>query len=212
MDLYSYYRSSAAYRVRIGLNLKNLAYRIIPVNLLAGEQRQPDYRAVQPQGLVPALRIDGQPLLSQSTAILEYLEAQYPQSPLLPKDNAAAARVRSWVNLIACDIHPLNNLRVLKYLKQSLAISNDQRAHWYQHWVSEGFSALETQLEADPFCHGEHITMADVYLIPQIYNALRFEIDMSGFSRIMAIYEACNQNQAFIDAQPENQPDCPPAD
>ncbi|NVK42205.1 MAG: maleylacetoacetate isomerase [Oceanospirillaceae bacterium] len=207
MELFTYFRSSAAYRVRIALNLKGIEHRLTPVNLLQGEHLGDDYRALNPQGLVPALKLDDGRLLTQSTAILEYLEAEYPDRPLLPADHYEAARVRAWSNLIACDIHPVDNLRVLKYLKGTLAISDDEKTAWYQHWIHEGFKALELQLAAEPYCHGSDVTLADLYLIPQVYNALRFELDMSAYPKIHSIWDACNALPAFDDARPENQPD-----
>lgn len=209
MELFSYFRSSAAYRVRIGLNLKQLDYTVIPVDLLKGEQTEKAYKAVQPQGLVPALRIDGQRVISQSSAILEYLDQQYPDQPLLPADPFEAATVRGWVNTIACDIHPLDNLRVLKYLKHQLKVSEEQKKHWYHHWINEGFRALEPQLAASPYCYGAEVTLADLYLVPQVYNALRFDMSLEAFPNIMAIYRACNEREAFIRAQPEQQADAP---
>ena len=146
-------------------------------------------------------------LISQSTAILEYLEAKYPQVPLLPGDSYEAAMVRGWVNIIACDIHPLDNLRVLKYLVHELEVNDEQKTAWYQHWIIEGFTALERQIKASPYCCGRAVTLADLYLIPQVYNAPRFKTDMSAFPKIMAIYEACNALESFDEARPENQPD-----
>jgi len=208
LELFTYFRSSAAYRVRIALNLKGIEHRLVPVNLLQGEHRGESYRALQPQGLVPALRADDGRVLSQSTAILEYLEALYPAVPLLPDDAWEAARVRSWCNLIGCDIHPLDNLRVLKYLKGELGVDEEQKTRWYHHWILEGFAALEPQLKAAPFCHGARATLADLYLVPQVYNARRFETDLTAFPKITAVADHCNSLQAFADAAPENQPDC----
>ncbi|MFC6673896.1 maleylacetoacetate isomerase [Marinobacterium aestuariivivens] len=145
--------------------------------------------------------------MTQSTAILEYLEAEYPQTPLLPTDSVEAARVRGWAGLIGCDIHPLDNLRVLKYLKGTLKISDDDKTAWYHHWIHEGFRVLEAQLEAAPYCHGANITLADLYLVPQVYNALRFDLDMTPYPKIRSIYDACNELPAFDAARPENQPD-----
>ncbi len=207
MELFTYFRSSAAYRVRIALNLKNIEHRLTPVNLLKGEQLGDEYRALNPQGLLPALKLDDGRLLTQSTAILEYLEAEFPQKPLLPADHFEAAKVRAWANLVACEIHPLNNLRVLKYLKGTLNVSEDEKTAWYHHWLHEGFSALEPQLAATPFCHGSEVTLADLYLVPQVYNAQRFELDMSAYPKIQSISDACNALPAFDAARPENQPD-----
>lgn len=207
MELYSYFRSSAAYRLRIALNIKGIEHTLKPVNLLKGEHKSEAYRALQPQGLVPALQLDDGTTLGQTTAIVEYLEAEYPHTPLLPRDSVAAAVVRSWVNTIACDIHPLNNLRVLKYLAHELGVDETQKSAWYHHWISEGFAALESQVRAAPYCFGAEVTLADIYLIPQIYNALRFNTDMTAFPKLMAIDEACNKLAAFAEARPENQPD-----
>nr|WP_067299096.1 maleylacetoacetate isomerase [Marinobacterium profundum] len=207
MELFTYFRSSAAYRVRLALNLKGIEHRLTPVNLLTGEQLGEAYRRLNPQGLLPALKLDSGALLTQSSAILEYLETVYPQTPLLPADPVAAAQVRAWANLIACDIHPLDNLRVLKYLKGSLNISDEDKTAWYLHWIREGFDVLEKQLVAAPFCHGAEVTLADLYLIPQVYNALRFKLDMSAYPKILSIWEACNQLDAFDAARPEKQPD-----
>jgi maleylacetoacetate isomerase len=207
MELFTYFRSSAAYRVRIALNLKGIDHRLTPVNLLTGEQRDAAYRALNPQGLLPALKLDSGELLTQSTAILEYLETVYPQTPLLPADPLAAAQVRAWANLIACDIHPVDNLRVLKYLKGTLNVSDDEKTAWYLHWITEGFDVLETQLTAAPYCYGSEVTLADLYLIPQVYNALRFKLDLSAYPKIQSIWDTCNRLPAFDAARPENQPD-----
>ncbi len=207
MELYTYFRSSAAYRVRIALNVKAIPHTLRPVNLLTGAHQQSDYKALQPQGLVPALKTDDGRVIIQSTAILEYLEKEYPDVPLLPDDSYDAAVVRGWANLIACDIHPLDNLRVLKYLETELGVTQDQKTMWYQHWIVEGLKALETQLKATPYCFGTALTLADVYLIPQVYNALRFNTDMSAFPKVMAVYKACNELPGFQQAKPENQPD-----
>lgn len=209
MELYTYFRSSAAYRLRIALSLKNIPHTLKPVNLLKAEHKSPEYLALNPQGFVPALKLDDGRVINQSTAMLEYLETEFPEIPLLPSDSFDAATVRAWVNLIACDIHPINNLRVLKYLAGTLGTSEDQKTAWYQHWIREGFKALEPQLAASPFCAGEHPGLADVYLVPQVYNALRFELDMEPFPKIMSIYEACQKLPAFEQAKPENQADAP---
>lgn len=211
MKLYSYYRSSAAYRVRIALNLKQLPYETAAVHLLknGGEQKQPEYSAKNPQKLVPALE-DGGRVLTQSLAIIEYLEEQYPHRALLPADAAGRARVRALAQLIACDIHPLNNLRVLGYLKDTLAAGEDARSQWYRHWVQQGFAALETLLQSDQtgrFCHGDAPGLADCCLVPQVYNARRFGVDLSPYSTIVRIDAACSALEAFQAAAPENQPD-----
>ena len=206
MKLYTYFRSSAAYRVRIALNLKGLHSQQVPVNLLKGEQRSDDYLDKNPSGLVPALEVD-EGLLTQSLAILEWLEEHYPDPAILPRDSWHKAQVRGMAYAISCDIHPLNNLRVLKYLQSELNVSDDDKSRWYGHWIKTGFSAFEQQLDNDPFCCGEHPTMADICLIPQVFNAHRFSIPMDTFPKINAIYERCNQLDAFDLASPEKQPD-----
>ena len=209
--LYSYYRSSASYRVRIVLNLKKIDYTICTVHLVknGGQQHQQDYLSLNPQGFVPVLEVDDK-VISQSTAIVEYLEESYPNPPMLPSAAIDRAYVRSLVQIIACDIHPLNNLRVLEYLKKTSDFEN-ARPIWYCHWIREGFAALEQQLSLHAnkglFCYRDTPGMADAFLIPQVYNALRFECDMNPYPLISAIYENCNQLKAFVNASPENQPD-----
>jgi len=203
MELFDYFRSSAAYRIRIALNLKSIPYTQTPVNLLTADHKSADYLALNPQGLVPTLKLDDGRLLTQSTAILEYLETAYPETPLLPADPYDAAKIRGWCNLIACDIHPVNNLRVLKYLTGTLGVSEEDKLTWYHHWIREGFDALEQQIDAAPFMAGEVITLADVYLVPQVYNALRFELDMSLYPKIMRSYDACHIKPEFTAAAPE---------
>jgi maleylacetoacetate isomerase len=209
MKLYSYFRSSAAYRVRIALGLKDMAFELAPVNLAKGEHRGEVYRTINPQGLVPSLETDDGRVITQSSAILEWLEDTYDDTPLYPADPYERAVVRGTVNTIACDIHPLNNLRVLKYLVAELGVGEEDRISWYWHWIRLGFASLEQQLQASPFCYGDNPTMADVYLVPQVFNALRFSQDMSAFPKINSIYAACNDLDAFISAAPENQPDAP---
>ncbi|MCH7313304.1 maleylacetoacetate isomerase [Acinetobacter sp. ANC 3882] len=208
MKLYSYFRSSAAYRVRIALNLKELAYETEAVHLVKNEQQQASYRALNPSQLVPTLIDQDQPLL-QSLSILEYLEERYPVKPLLPKDLIERAKVRAFAQSIACDIHPLNNLRVLKYLQKDFAVSDEQKNTWYQHWILEGFHSLEMQLRHSngQFCFGTQATFADCCLIPQVYNAKRFKIDLSAFPKIESIYQYCLTLPAFLNATPEQQPD-----
>ncbi|RJG11263.1 maleylacetoacetate isomerase [Massilia cavernae] len=212
MKLYTYFRSSAAYRVRIALNLKGLAYDAVPVHLLkeGGQQLKPEYRAVNPSALVPALD-DGGTVLTQSVAIIEYLDEAYPDMPLMPSDPLGRARVRSLALDVACDIHPLGNLRVLKYLVRQLGASDDDKNQWYVHWVSEGLAAIEARLAASPqtgrFCHGDSPTMADCLLVPQVFNAQRFNIDMAQFPTIARINAACVELPAFADAHPSRQPD-----
>lgn len=207
MILFSYFRSSAAYRLRIALNLKKIDHTITPVNLVKSEHQQAEYKALNPQGFVPALKLDDGRVITQSTAMLEYLETEFPEISLLPEDSFDKATVRSWVNTIACDIHPINNLRVLKYLSKEFEINDDQKDTWYRHWILQGFSALEAQLNQQPFCFSDEVSLADVYLIPQVYNALRFNADLSAYPKIMAIYEHCKQLPEFIAAKPENQSD-----
>ncbi|MDQ9821512.1 maleylacetoacetate isomerase [Acinetobacter bereziniae] len=208
MKLYSYFRSSAAYRVRIALNLKQLDYVIQPVHLLKNEQQQESYIALNPSQLVPSL-IDQDQSFIQSLNILEYLEERYPSLPLLPTDLIERAKVRAFSQTIACDIHPLDNLRVLKYLKHELAVNDEQKNQWYQHWIIEGFKSLEMQLKDSngQFCFGTQATFADCCLIPQVYNAKRFNVDLSDFPKIQSIDQHCLSLPAFLRAIPEQQPD-----
>ncbi len=210
MQLYGYFRSSAAYRVRIALNLKGFDYARLPVDLPGSAHRQDDYLAVNPQGLVPAL-LDGGRTVIQSLAAIEYLEETRPDPPLLPADPGGRARVRAMAQIIACDIHPLNNLRVLKYLENRLGHDETARNAWYRHWIAEGFEALERMLaeRAAPgrFCHGDDPGMADVCLVPQVFNALRFSCPTGAYPALMAVYEACEALPAFADAHPSRQPD-----
>jgi maleylpyruvate isomerase len=212
MKLYTYYRSSAAYRVRIALNLKELSYEAMPVHLLrnGGEQLQEQYRAINPSGLVPAFQ-DDYITLTQSMAILEYLEDEYPQNPLMPRDAAGRARVRELAQIVACELHPVNNLRVLRYLVDDLELSEEVKAKWYRHWLVSGLEVLEKHLQRDPsagpLCHGYNPTIADCFLVPQVYNAVRHDIDLSPYPNIVRINEACIKLPAFIAAHPSNQPD-----
>lgn len=211
--LYDYFRSSACYRVRIALNLKALDYEQIPIHLTkeGGHQFQDSYKNVNPQQLVPALLlIDTNQILTQSLSIMEYLEETFPDIPLLPNDVVARANVRAFAQVIACDIHPINNLRVLKYLKHHFHVSDEQKMAWYFHWLTSGFDTLEKILEkqpSGPFCFGQIPTLADVCLIPQVYNALRFDYSLEGYPHIQQVYEHANKHPAFIKALPENQPD-----
>jgi len=213
MQLYSYFRSSAAYRVRIALNLKSLAYEYLGVHLLkdGGQQFSDAYRALNPAALVPAL-VDGDAVLTQSLAIIEYLDETHPEPPLLPADAVGRARVRAIAQTIACDTHPLNNLRVLKYLKRTLQVSDEAKDGWYRHWVGVGLAAVEAMLAHSPatgrFCHGDQPTLADLCLVPQVYNARRFDCDLSAMPTVLRIDAACREIQAFERARPENQPDC----
>ena len=207
MELYSYFRSSAAYRLRIALNLKGLDYQLIGVNLLKEEHKSDEYLAINPQGLVPSLKTDDGDFLTQSPAILEWLEERYPDTALLPNNAIEKAKVRSWCFQIGCDIHPICNLRVLKYVADDLNGGETGKLDWLDHWMSVGFETLESQLSKGPYCNGKKVSMADVYLVPQVFNALRFNIDMSAFTNIMTIYNNCNQLTAFAHASPDNQPD-----
>ena len=209
MKLYTYFRSSAAYRVRIALHLKGLAYEPAFVHLAKGEHLQPAYAKINPQGLLPALQVDGT-LLAQSIAIMEYLEETHAQPPLLPADPVVRARVRSLSLIVACEIHPLNNPRVLKYVKNALGHSQDEVNAWYRHWIADGLAKLEAEL-ARPgtgrHCHGDTPTMADCCLVPQIFNAQRFECDLKPYPTLMRVFDACMQLDAFDRAQPSKQPD-----
>lgn len=211
MKLYGYYRSSTSYRVRIALNLKGLDYRQQPVNLLQGEHREGPYRQLNPQGLVPILETDEGERLTQSLAICEYLEERYPEPSLLPANAADRARVRALVGLLAIEIHPLNNLRVLKYLTGELGIDEDTKLGWYRHWIAEGFDALEAMLAGDPrtgrYCHGDQPGLADACLVPQVYNAERFGCDLESYPTIRRIHDACKELPAFARAHPAEQPD-----
>jgi len=212
--LYGYFRSSAAYRVRIALGLKGLEFEYEAVNLVPGvsEQKSPDYLEINPQGRVPFF-IDDNVSISQSPAILEYLDEAYPDVPLLPTGVAARARVRQLASLVGCDIHPLNNLSVLTRLKGELGADDAAVNDWYRHWIKEGFKALEALLskssETSDFCHGDTPGMADVYLVPQVWNARRFGVSLDVFPTIVRIDAACNALEVFKAAAPENQPDTP---
>lgn len=212
IKLYGYWRSSAAYRVRIALNLKQISYSQEPVNLAkdGGEQHNPEYQLLNPQELVPTL-VDEGVTLGQSMAILEYLEEKYPRMPLLPQDRVMRALTRQLCQIVACDIHPLNNLRVLQYLGNELSVTSDARQEWYHHWIRKGFQAYEALLQQNDimgtYSLGEELSLADVCLIPQIYNAIRFDFVMDDFPRLMAINENCLKLERFLNALPENQPD-----
>jgi len=211
-QLYSYFRSSAAYRVRIALNLKGLQYDILPVHLVrgGGENFKPEYLSVNPLGLVPALATEEGPVI-QSLAIIEYLEEMHPEPPLLPGSPHERARVRALAQTVASEIHPLNNLRVLDYLINRLGADEEQKLAWYRHWVNEGLAGMEALLAGNPqtgsFCHGDRPTLADCCLIPQLYNAVRFDCPLDAFPTIRRIETGCSEMQAFRDAAPENQPD-----
>ena len=209
MKLYSYFRSSAAYRVRIALNLKGIAYETAPIHLVkdGGHNRRPEYRAVNPQMRVPALVTSSGEVLIQSLAIIDYLDETHPNPPLLPKDPIARARARSLAEIVACDIHPLNNTSPLRYLKRVMHQEQSAIDAWYHHWVTEGFEALEALVGPGPYCCGSNVTIADICLVPQVYNARRLKVPLDKFPKIVAIEGACLALPAFDRARPENQPD-----
>jgi len=209
MKLYSYFRSSAAYRVRIALNLKGIAYETAPIHLVkdGGHNRRPEYRAVNPQMRVPALVTSSGEVLIQSLAIIDYLDETHPNPPLLPKDPIARARARSLAEIVACDIHPLNNTSPLRYLKRVMHQEQSAIDAWYHHWVTEGFEALEALVGPGPYCCGSDVTIADICLVPQVSNARRMKVPLDKFPKIVAIDAACLALTAFDRARPENQPD-----
>ncbi len=210
MKLYTYFRSSAAFRVRIAMNLKGIAYEPVFVHLAKGEHRAPGYGALNPQALLPTLD-DGGELLTQSLAIIEYLEETHPAVPLLPKDPRGRARVRSLSMLIACEIHPVNNLRVLQHLKRALGQNDDQVNAWYRHWIADGLAKFEADLARTKatgnFCHGDAPTMADCCLVPQVFNAQRYQCDTAAYPATMRVFAECMKLDAFGRAQPSKQPD-----
>jgi maleylacetoacetate isomerase len=209
MILYAYPMSSASYRVRIALALKGVEVTTVTKQLRRGEQRAKDFLEINPQGFVPVLSLDDGHVLPQSLAIIEYLDEIYPQPPLLPAAPIERARVRALSLLIACDIHPLNNLRVLQYLEGSLGEAQSARDAWYRHWIEAGFEALEEELGRDPargrFCFGDTPSLADLCLVPQVFNARRYSVDLTPFPRIVAIDAACREIAAFASAAPEKQ-------
>lgn len=209
MKLYTYYRSSAAYRVRIALNLKGLPYEMVPVHLTkdGGYQRKPEFVALNPQMRVPALALSSGDVLTQSLAIIEYLDDIHPEPPLLPPDALARAHVRAIAQAVACDIHPLNNLVVLQYLKRTLKHEQAEIDAWYHHWVIEGFKAIEAMIAPSPYACGSQVSLADVCLVPQVFNARRLKVPLDPFPKIVAVETACLKLPAFDKARPENQPD-----
>jgi maleylpyruvate isomerase len=208
MELYNYFRSSASYRVRIALALKGLAYDYRAVHIARNEQFAESYAAVSAARLVPLLR-DGEHVLTQSLAIIEYLDETHPLPALMPADALGRARVRALALDMACEIHPLNNLRVLRYLVHSLKVSEDDKERWYRHWVETGLEAVERQLAAQParYCHGETPTLADCVLVPQVFNAQRFHCRTEHVPQVMRVFEACMRLDAFVDTRPEACPD-----
>ena len=214
MTLYGYFRSSTSYRTRIAMNLKQLDYDYIAVNLAKDEQLEAVFQSINPQGLVPVVQVNDL-WLYQSPAILEWLEEVYPEHPLLPKDAAGRMQVRALSAVIGCDIHPLNNRRILQYLRNELSVDEDQVMAWCHRWMSEGFDALEKRLAQDKtrgkFCYGDSPTFADCYLIPQVSSAERFKVDLSAYPNIVAIDAHCRTLKAFADADPMVQPDAPNA-
>jgi len=210
LRLHTYFRSSAAYRVRIALNLKGLEYSTVPVHLLRGEQQDSGFAELNPARLVPVLE-DGPAILTQSLAIMEYLEETHPTPPLLPADALGRARVRALSLSIACDIHPLNNLRVLRFLKSAFELDETQRERWCRHWIEQGFESIERALAASAdtgsYCHGESPSLADCCLVPQIVNARRVSCPLDAFPTLLRIHEACVRLPAFARAAPAAQPD-----
>ena len=207
LRLYSYFRSSAAFRVRIALELKSIPYELIPVNLATGAQQTAEFRALNPQGFVPALALPDGQVLTQSGAIIEWLEETCPEYALLSRDPIRRARIRAMCNVVACDIHPLNNLRVLKYLESELDLDQDTRNTWYLHWLREGFSVIEPQLATEGFADGDAPGLAEVFLVPQVFNALRFRLDMAAYPQLHGLYQRCLALAPFARAHPEAQPD-----
>jgi maleylacetoacetate isomerase len=209
MKLYSFFNSSTSFRVRIALALKGLPYDYAGVNLRGGEQGRPAYRELSPAGIVPVL-VDGDVTLTQSLAIIDYLDRRHPAPRMVPEEPLARARVLEIAQTIACEIHPINNIRVLKYLTGKLEVSEADKAAWYRHWVDEGLDAVERLLANLPpgdYCVGDAPTLADCCLVPQVANALRMGCDLARFARVRKVYEHCMTQQAFIQAAPQNQPD-----
>ncbi|ATO19243.1 maleylacetoacetate isomerase [Acinetobacter sp. LoGeW2-3] len=210
MKLYGFFRSGTSHRLRIALNLKGLSYEQVSVSLAKNQHHQEDFKALNPQGLVPVLETE-QGLLTQSPAIIEWLEEVYPEVALLPKDPFEKAKVRALAAIVGCDIHPINNKRVLEYLRNNLGQDENQVLAWCAEWISKGFEALEALLQQDQtrqnFCYGNSATLADVYLIPQVYSAKRFKVDLTPYPTIVSIYEHCMQLEAFQKADPAQQAD-----
>ncbi len=210
MKMYGFFRSGTSHRTRIVLNLKQIDYELLPISLMKNEHKQASFKAINPQGFVPVLAINDQ-LLIQSPAIIEWLEESHPEHPLLPSDALGRAKVRALAAVVGCDIHPINNKRILDYLRQVLKLDDQQVEQWCQHWIDEGFSALETLLAADEnrgdFCYGQQPTLADAYLIPQVDSSKRFHVDLSKYPNIQRIYDACMALPAFQTAAPMKQPD-----
>jgi len=209
VKLYTFFRSSAAFRVRIALNLKGLASEVISIHLQkeGGLNRKPEFRAINPHMRVPALAVDSGDVLIQSLAIIEYLDEINPEPPLLPRDPLARAKVRALAQVIACDIHPLNNVSPLRYLKHELGQDQAKIDGWYHHWIHDGFAAVEAMLRPGPYAFGSEVTLADVCLVPQVYNARRFKVPLDRYPKIVAADAACGKLAAFDKARPENQPD-----
>jgi maleylacetoacetate isomerase len=209
VQLYSYFRSSAAYRVRIALNLKGLAYDMTSIHLQkeGGMNKKPEFRAINPHMRVPALKLDSGDVLIQSLAIIEYLDETHPRPPLLPPDPVGRAKVRALAQIIACDIHPLNNTGPLRYIKNEFGQDQAKIDAWYHHWVHDGFAAIESMIEPGPYACGANVTLADVCLVPQVYNARRLKAPLDRFPKIVAVDAACLKLAAFDKARPENQPD-----
>jgi maleylacetoacetate isomerase len=209
VKLYSYFRSSAAYRARIALNLKGLAYETVSIHLTkdGGQQFRPEYKAINPQARVPALMLDSGEVLTQSLTIIDYLDETYPHPPFLPADPLERARVRAVAHAIACDIHPLNNTSPLRYIKSKLGQEQSAIDAWYRHWIELGFEAIEPALRPGPYAFGAQVTLADILLVPQVTNARRFKVPIDRFPKIVAVDAACMQLPAFEKAKPENQPD-----